>query len=193
MAKTACVLTGIVALIAAGQAPPPSEDVIVWSTARRLTWSDFKARPPSGQLGGAISALGFGFVFGCRDGQLHARVVARFHPNQSWVAYRIISSGLGSRVGLQHEQTHFDLAEVYARRIRRYFRELKDPCPRSDAELDALAEPMFRDERAAQRKYDDETENGQQDNRQATWDKRVAAELSKLSAFGDSGSAAWVS
>lgn len=189
MAKSAVVLAGVVFVLTAGQAPAPDDDVIVWSAVRRLTWDDFKARPPSGMLGGAKAALGFGFAFGCREGQLHVRVVARFHPPKSWVAYRIISSGLASRAGLQHEQTHFDLAEVYARRIRRYFRELKDPCPRSDAELEALAEPMFRDEGAAQRKYDDETENGQQGNRQATWDKRVAAELSELAGFADSGSA----
>src|SRR5687767_2989297 len=106
---------------------PAQDDLIVWSESRRLTWDDFKARPPSGQLVGAKSALGFGFVFGCRDNQLHTRVVARFHPQQSYVGYRIISSGLASRAGLQHEQIHFDLAELYARKIRKFFRELKDP------------------------------------------------------------------
>jgi hypothetical protein len=197
MTKSAFVLAGVVAggvaMAAAGQSAATDEEVIVWSAERRLTWDDFKARPPSGLLGGARSALGFGFAFGCRDGQLHARVVARFHPRQSWVAYRIISSGLASRAGLQHEQTHFDLAEVHARRIRRFFRELKDPCPRTDAELDALAEPLFRNESAAHRKYDDETENGQQGNRQAEWDKRIAAELSALAAFVDTGKAAAIS
>jgi len=161
------------------------DDAIEWSETRRLSWPDFKAKPPSGQLVGARSALGFGYSFGCRDGQLHARVVARFHPDKSWVGYRIISSGLASRVGLQHEQTHFDLAEVYARRIRQFFRQLKDPCPRSDAELERLADRLFRNESAAQRRYDTETESGQRGDRQEKWDKDVAQQLAELAAFVD--------
>jgi hypothetical protein len=183
---TRLFLLSLAALLASAQSAVPGDDVIVWSAERPLTWNDFKARPPSGFLGGARSALGFGFAFGCRDNQLHAQVIARFHPEQSWVAYRIISSGLASRVGLRHEQTHFDLAEVHARRIRKFFRELKDPCPRSDAELEALAEPIFRADGAAQRRYDDQTENGQLGGPQERWEKDVARQLGELSAFASS-------
>jgi hypothetical protein len=179
-------LFSLTALLAGTQADIPADDTIVWSAERKLTWNDFKARPPSGALGGARSALGFGFAFGCRENKLYAEVVARFHPDKSWVAYRIISSGLASRAGIQHEQTHFDLSEVHARRIRKFFRELKDPCPRSDAELEALAEPIFREEGAAQRRYDDQTENGQLGGPQERWDKDVARQLGELSAFSSS-------
>ena len=187
MLVTAALLA--LTVMVASQSATATDDIIVWSAERKLTWDDFKARPPSGSLGGARAALGFGFTFGCRDNQLQVHVAARFHPQQSWVTYRIISSGLASRVGLQHEQTHFDLAEVYARRIRKYFRELKDPCPRSDAELEALAEPLFREEGAAQRRYDKETENGQLGGRQERWDKDVARQLGELSAFSTSAGA----
>jgi hypothetical protein len=47
---------------------------------------------------------------------------------------------------------HFDLAEVYARRIRRLFRELRDPCPRSDAELMGMAEKVIKEHWAAGRR-----------------------------------------
>jgi hypothetical protein len=163
-------------------------DAIVWSASRRLTWDDFKAKPVR-QLDGARSALNYSTAVGCRSGRLHVRVLAVFLPDQSSVTYRITSSGLASRVGLDHEQVHFDLAEVYARRVRRVYAELPGPCPRSDDALSALAEPIFRDAAAAQRRLDDETRFGELEARQIEWAARVARDLAELDAFQDRGSA----
>jgi hypothetical protein len=158
-------------------------NVIVWSASRPLTWDDFRARPP-GHLTGALSMLSHNYSFGCRDGRLHAEIVAEFLPDQSYVAYRILASGLASRAGLEHEQIHFDLAEVYARRVRKFFHELSDPCPRPDEALEALADKILREGRARQRRYDTETQSGENGLRQATWAKTVERELVELAAFG---------
>ena len=157
-------------------------DPIPWSATRKLDWRDFRAKAP-GELAGARSMLKYSYSIGCRDGQLHATISTLFLPDQSWVAYRIVSSGLASPLGLRHEQTHFDLKEVYARRVRRMFAELSSPCPRSDGELFAMAERMFRQEAAGQKLFEDETQSGTIEARQLNWEKRVAADLEALRAF----------
>lgn len=160
MQPLACLTLAVViaaSLASAGQDPPAADEVIVWSATRKLDWKDFKGKPPAGTLGGALSAISHDYAAGCRDDALQVRVQTIFMPRQSWVTYRIAASGLASRVGIVHEQIHFDLAEVYARRIRKMFRELRDPCPRSDAELMGMAERVIKEHWTAQRRYDTET------------------------------------
>lgn len=175
-----CLLGFVVWLAATGLSAQP--DVIAWSASRRLTWDDFRGKPP-GQLTGAQSAISYYRALGCRDGALHVQITAEFLPEQSYVAYRILGSGLASPAGLQHEQIHFDLAEVYARRVRKLFGELANPCPRSDDELEALAAKILREASARHQRYDVETRSGEDGPRQALWAKTVARELAELAAF----------
>lgn len=186
MQPLACLTLAVViaaSLASAGQDPPAADEVIVWSATRKLDWKDFKGKPPAGTLGGALSAISHDYAAGCRDDALQVRVQTIFMPRQSWVTYRIAASGLASRVGIVHEQIHFDLAEVYARRIRKMFRELRDPCPRSDAELMGMAERVIKEHWTAQRRYDTETENGQVERRQNDWQKKIDGELAALAEF----------
>lgn len=178
-------LAGMLALagVPFGQGPRSADDVIVWSATRKLEWTDFKSKPPPNTLAGALSAISHDYAVGCRDQALQMRVQTIFQPNRSWVSYRIVSSGLASRVGIKHEQIHFDLAEVYARRIRKMLRELRDPCPRSDEELAGMVEQVIKEHWTAQRRYDTETENGQLEGKQNDWEKRIAKELTALAGF----------
>lgn len=162
------------------------DDAIVWTATRKLTWDDFKAKPLR-ELDGARSAISHTVQIGCRGGSLQVRVLTLFHPQQSSVTYRIISSGLASRVGLAHEHLHFDIAEIFARRIRRMYAELAEPCPRTDEALQALADPIFRELQAEQRRFDDQTRFGELEAKQLEWAKRIAAELDALQAFQDGG------
>lgn len=161
---------------------PQSTEPIVWSATRRLDWTDFRAKPLR-DLDGARSVLSYTYVAGCREGRLVAAVTALFLPDRSSVSYRIVSSGLASRVGLRHEQTHFDMKEAYARRARKMFAELATPCPRSDESLLALAERVFKEEAVAQERFEIETRDGENETRQLEWERRVASDLAALSAY----------
>ena len=182
--QTAAVLLASSAL-ASAQVPAAGEDVIVWSATRKLDWKDFKAKAEGGALGGARIAISHDYSIGCRDGVLQARVQAVMVPSKSWVTYRILSSGLASRVGLRHEQVHFDQAEVYARRVRKLLRELSKPCSRSDDELNEMAERIFKEHWANQRRYDEQTDHGEVERRQSEWERTIAAQLEELKAFSD--------
>jgi hypothetical protein len=175
----------LAAVVPLPQEPQGAEEIIVWSATRKLDWKDFRSKPPPNTLAGALSAISHDYAVGCRDQALQLRVQTIFVPGRSWVTYRIVSSGLASRVGIRHEQIHFDLAEVYTRRIRKMFRELRDPCPRSDAELAGMVEQIIKEHWTAQRRYDTETENGQLEAKQNDWEKRIAAELTALAPFAE--------
>jgi hypothetical protein len=62
---------------------------------------------------------------------------------------------------------------------------LRDPCPRSDAELAGMVEQISKEHWTAQRRYDTETENGQLEAKQNDWEERIAGELTALAAFAE--------
>lgn len=163
----------------AGQTP-----VIVWAADRPLTWADFRAKPVR-QLDGARSAITHQTAVGCRNGGLVVRVQAVFIPDQSSVTYRIISSGLASRVGLAHEQAHFDLAELHARRIRFMFAYLVEPCPRSDSDLEKMVDTRIEEHWKEQERFERETRFGELEAVQLEWMERIARELAELQQYAD--------
>ena len=151
-----------------------------WTLKRPLTWADFKGDPP--RDGGAAAETAYTLLYGsqCRGQIFEFRVVAGFRPKQSWVRPAILKRPTDSARALKHEQTHFDLAEVHARRMRRHFAELMAPCRVSTDDLSAIAERMVKEEAAAQQKYDAETDHSRVGVEQARWDKEVASQLSAL-------------
>jgi len=148
-----------------------------WSAARRLVWSDFQGSPPASGSEGARTAYTLYYAWRCRGRAFEFREIAGFRPRDSWVKAIVLNDPVQRRSVLGHEQTHFDLAEVHARRMRRYFGGLTDPCGKGDAELTALARRMMEEERAEQRRYDEETHHGLLAGRQAAWTADVSRRL----------------
>ena len=160
------------------------DDGIVWSARRSLTWADFKAKPPD-DVSIVAAHTRYTIVHGmrCAGSKFEYRVVAAFRPNESWVRHAVLRTPADSARALRHEQTHFDLSEVHARRLRRYFAELMAPCNMSSDDLASAATRMERAEKAAQALYDDETQNSRNAAQQARWDKEIQSQLTALAKF----------
>jgi hypothetical protein len=148
-----------------------------WTAARRLNWRDFEGSPPAAGSEAAKSAYTLYYVWRCRGQVFDFRVVAGFRPRQSWVKAIVLNDTTQRRTILSHEQTHFDLAEVHARNMRRVFEGLAAPCRKTDAELSALAQRLVQEEKAEQRRYDAETNHGLLAAQQAAWGAAVARRL----------------
>jgi hypothetical protein len=161
-----------------------SVDAVTWSAARPLSWADFRGVPPTdpGEEG-ARTAYALFYGARCTGQRFEFRVIAAVRPNESWVTPAVLADPALSARSLRHEQTHFNLAEVHARRMRRYFRDLYQPCAKTGEELNALAERFLREERAAQVRYDDETNYGRQPARQEEWDAEARRQIQTLRAF----------
>jgi hypothetical protein len=98
-----------------------TDHAFAWSAARRLVWSDFQGPPPSEGSEGAKTTYALYSAWKCRGDAFQYRVVAGFRTMQSWVKPVVLRDSAQSRSILAHEQVHFDLAEVHARLMRRYF------------------------------------------------------------------------
>lgn len=162
-----------------------AHEAIAWTAGRRLTWRDFRAVPRRGGPEAAHISYGIYYAWRCRGRAFEFRVVAAMHPGESWVKPEVARDSAESRRALGHEQTHFHITETYARRMRRHFGTLSDPCTRSDAALDDDARRLLREEQATQGRYDAETDHGLRPREQAEWDAEIRRELGIAREAGD--------
>lgn len=87
--------------------------LIYWSRERKLEWSDFRYREPvSTYTANASTAVSISIDAFEEDNLPNYHVIFRFNRSHSW------TNDSTSTVLLEHEQYHFDIYELYARRIR---------------------------------------------------------------------------
>jgi uncharacterized protein DUF922 len=154
-----------------------ADSAFPWSAGRRLGWSDFRGQPPRSGDEVAKTAYALFYAWKCRGDAFDFRVIAGFRPRRSWVKEIALRDTVLRRSALRHEQTHFDLAEVHARSMRRYFAALPGACRKSDSELTQLAGQLIQQEKAEQQRYDAETDHGQRAHQQAAWTADVLRRL----------------
>jgi hypothetical protein len=160
-----------------------AEQAFAWSADRRLLWSDFKGVPPSSGSSGALTAYSLLFGHRCTGARFDAGVAAVFLPHRSWVKPAVLVDPELNRRTLLHEQTHFDLTEVHARRMRKYFAELYDPCARGGEQARIGAERIVANEAESQARYDAESRHGLVDRGQRDWYAWVAVQLQTLDRY----------
>jgi len=156
------------------------DNAMTWSHSRSLVWSDFKGTPPQDGAESARTGHGLYYAWACRGGNFEFRVRAAFFPYRSWVKPVVLQDPRENPRILRHEQAHFDISEVYARHMRREFAALRSPCAMKDPQLNALARRMIDEEKAMQRRYDDETNHSLVIARQNAWEADIARQLTAL-------------
>lgn len=156
------------------------EKEIIWSANRKLTWDDFKGspKPISNTNVAATSYCGFGFetnrVALFKKIKIYTKAV--FDCKLSWVA----KDQVGRQDLLEHEQTHFDLCEVYSRILRKRIEEKKLTVFSIKNEGNAIFKEVYDSYLNRQELYEKETNYGLNRQKQIEWTKKVEKELAKL-------------
>ncbi|SHH63712.1 hypothetical protein SAMN04488109_4757 [Chryseolinea serpens] len=154
------------------------EAEIAWTPTRKLTWEDFKKAEnnyPSGSSANAaaVSSCGIG-VTSARKGLFSAQafVVAVFYANDSWVRADAKNPAV-----LIHEQAHFDLAELYARKMRKV---IKEAGKEGVLLAGAVHQRYYAEYVQRQTRYDMETQHGIDAEAQQQWLTTIEQELNDL-------------
>lgn len=173
MRITACLLAALCAAPAVNAQEP-----IEWSMERRLTKADFRGRVPASTPNAALSWINIEASWECDRESLVTTVRAAFDPSRSWWRAAHGRMQLEAQL-LEHEQLHFDLAEVVARQIRKRFGEFKNACSEPGGtepihEMVARADYELQEE---QQRYDRETSHGMNARAQEQWKRRIKALL----------------
>lgn len=158
----------------------PFEEQIVWHRDRRLRRADFKGsilnRPNEAETSGTIAYTAIPSTYA---GQATIAVKAIFNCRESY----FVGETIAPAFTLLHEQGHFDLAELYARkfvqRIRTEVSDFRD----FERLHNRLFDEITRELEARHAAYDRDVyaDHG----KQAGWTERIEAELKALEPFAN--------
>ncbi len=165
------MLCGIYCSLSIGQEPAG----ILWDPGYRLSWSDFKAPPPADSQVAATTASGISYSFSAMDegGRINVdwTVECYFYPESSWYRPELANANI-----LSHEQLHFDISELFARRMRDRFRRFRFTSE-VKSEMRAIYNEIIDEMRDFQKRYDSETNYSRAEEKQREWNKMIAEAL----------------
>lgn len=154
---------------------------IRWSASRPLKVSDFKGRPRPAQTHAALTSANINTGAICRGDVFMGTAQASFDPTASWVR----DPAAMTPALLRHEQLHFDIAEVYARRLRQQLAALRLSCSRLGDRFDHVSQAAYAAWQKAEDDYDLDTRHGLEHARQAQWEAQVRQQLLDLAEYAE--------
>ena len=155
----------------------PKDDSIPWAASRKLNWSDFKSTPDNNSSNAALTASKITFKYSYdSDKGFSYTIGCVFEKNNSWG--RVKTDYI-----LSHEQGHFDIAEIYARKLNKLLKGYKFNSTTAQKEVPAMYQKIMNDLSAMQNQYDSETDFSRDKKEQAEWSARIDRELNKLGEF----------
>lgn len=167
-----------------GATAQQNADKIFWKE-NALTWEDFRAEPDRNSTFQANTSAGLSYSWGIRNENgavtLKYEVESYFNPNNSWV----FPESRGSEYLLSHEQLHFDITELHARKLRKKLSGIKveDLSKDPRKELNRLYKNIETERNAMQLKYDRETNHSINREAEASWQIYVRKELKKYGKY----------
>ncbi len=172
----------------------PTRDDDVWTSYRPLIWDDFRGSLEGWGIERALLAS----TILVEDPRIETQAVDggyRAHLRSIKIfaaAHKLESakkSGGKTDYTLRHEQGHFDVTEIGARRLRAQVRTLSGtgPTPRAaasdlQAKIDAAFQTAWHGVEQMQRQYDGETRNGRAKGKQKAWWKKLEGLLRETAA-----------
>ncbi|HNA57503.1 MAG TPA: hypothetical protein PLL28_11375 [Chitinophagales bacterium] len=146
----------------------------------KLKWKDFQGEVEDGFEGfTAVSYVGFRFGYKgtAHQDSLQVVVEAFFNPENSW------HRNDTSKAILQHEQIHFDITELYSRKLKQRITQSTLTYKNYQQAMRDMEKEVRAAMNTADSIYDATTDNGLIKAEQATWNTNIAADLENLKVF----------
>lgn len=162
-------------LLAQPQDYDPSR-FIEWNEFYQLSWDNFESKVSDdtfGDAGTAVKIIAKPYYVGKR---IEYNVFPLFDRQKSWVFEKDPDL-------LAHEQLHFDIAELYARKIRQKVATLQSQNNKDLSHYNNEINKLLTESNEMDLKYDMETLHGGISVKQSEWGDKVDKELNALKAY----------
>lgn len=151
------------------------EEGVLWDANKRLKWSDFKGKVPPAAEPAATTASGISYKYSANlihhEVKLDFEVNAYFYPNESWYKPEICDDLI-----LSHEQLHFDISELFARKMREKLRRTSFS-DNVKQEIREIYRDILKELEDFQDQYDWETGFSRNEKKQLEWNRKIAEAL----------------
>ncbi len=174
MKKNVMQFTFLLAIVwvITGSAWKEESSIIYWSEERLLSWDDFQAPPDFEQVPiGALTSSAIEYYTGCKDGKIIYKIQAVFEKDRSWV-----KEVARTEHHLRHEQVHFNITELYARKLRIELEKRSFTCEQKP-QFEALINSYLDEWSDEQYSFDWHTGFSMRPEKQLEWELKVIKAL----------------
>ncbi len=157
------------------------KEKIEWKESKPLSWEDFKAEadPDISYSANTNSGISYSWNYSTASGRpvLEHEVYSCFYPERSWVKNEDADNYL-----LAHEQLHFDISELHARKLRKALanyeigRNIRQDLKRLYGQIEKERVSM-------QNLFDEETSHSENKEAEMRWRDLVKDELERLKEY----------
>lgn len=160
--------------------PLGKTDKIFWDQMNTLNWGYFKVKPSDNAEHAAQSNIGISTSCSYNLNGAVISIRGSFNRSNSWVKDDCKNAYI-----LNHEQRHFDITEIYARKFRKELGETPMTFKNFNATFTALYAKIVAEHNSYQDLYDNESNHSIDEAKQIAWDNRIDAELEALSEYAE--------
>lgn len=153
-------------------------DTIYYAANRPLKWDDFQEKPRNSKYAGSVfPSFGFEEQQEITNGVIKLQFSLKVYVPKSacWV-----KDNSRDDYTLNHEQRHFDIVEIVAKRFEQKIRSTKLPVNNFDGLINFEFYEFFGEMNSLQEQYDTETQHGINSGQQAQWNRRIDQDLVAL-------------
>ena len=155
--------------------------VIEWNKNVKLKYADFKATSKgSPGLAVATTSSAFGYSITDSGGEISGNIFVRFYCEESWW-----NPDFKLDEVLEHEQLHFDICELFGRKLYKEVLELRDEAKLNKRAIQRIQSKFEKQYADYQDLYDKETDHSTIGNEQRKWNRKVKNELDDLEEYSD--------
>jgi hypothetical protein len=155
-----------------------NEELIPWKENQKLTWADYKGKVQTGSDAAASTATYLGIEYNFNKHGFDYKITCSFSKTKSWGLHK-------TDYILGHEQGHFDIAEIFARKLNKQMSEYVFDKNTFKDELKNIYMTLTAEKDDFQNQYDKETNHSINKDKQAEWLKKIQEELKTLNTFSN--------
>ncbi|GAB0156549.1 hypothetical protein CHRYSEOSP005_18150 [Chryseobacterium sp. Alg-005] len=156
---------------------------IKWQEDKKLDWSNFKSNVNRQRGNNVVAYTNCGWVYSVvkstnPKSPVKITIETFFNEDKSWKDVKQINDYV-----LNHEQKHFDIAEVFARKLRKEVAENIKTSGDYNKHFQGIYNRILKEYTQFQMTYDKETQHGINKDKQAEYNTLISEELESLKSY----------
>lgn len=158
-----------------------NDGYLYWSANRKLTAEDFAIKTTNLQAGACYALINFSYEVNGMDfmtKNFNKKVHNYILRSASW-----IDTSYDVKASLRYQQTLFDLAEIYARHLRKDLKDNRKKLLKGTDFIKELSSKNMTEFSKRQIEYDSDTRFGTNPIMQERWEALIKMELDQLKEF----------
>ncbi len=142
------------------------EELISWNESKKLTWADYKGKAKPDTDAAASTATYLGIEYNFSNKGFDYKITCSFSKTKSWGLHK-------TDYILSHEQGHFDIAEIFARKLNKKMSEYKFNKNNFKDDLKKIYVNITSEKEEMQNDYDRETNHSIIKDKQTEWLRKI--------------------